>query len=488
MMGAATETSMETTGNQFKNLSKRMLQIAIPIAISGIVTQVQMLIDTAFLARYSFTTVTGIVMSGSDILSAVGNVFFPYLVGLSFLWSISTGVVILVSQRLGAKEPDKAKQYAMTAFKYNTMLSWLVYLFWLLFAGNIFSAMGVHQPILSLSLEYLRFISLELIFLGTSSTMGAALQGMGITRPEMFTGVIRSVLHVIFDFLFIFGNLGFPQWGIAGAGIASSLSGLIATILLGVIFFRAKNLSFRPDAKSILKAPFQDYKTVLRVGLPVGVEDMLWNFGNLILAYFLNLLSADAVGIYRLVFQIEITPIFFYTGLARAVITLVGNKSGERDTAGAKKVTLLGTAYTAAFCSIFTASFLLFPGVILSIFTPDAGLIQRAAPLLVITAFTMIPRAINIISGYGIRGYGDTMWMLATQIFGICFIVSLSYALMFTLGFGMYGMFMAMFADETLRGLINTIRFYRGERSIFYKGLPPAPAVSGTSMMTEEAA
>jgi Na+-driven multidrug efflux pump len=283
------------------------------------------------------------------------------------------------------------------------------------------------------------------------------------------------VLHIVLDYVLIFGNFGFPELGIAGAGIASSISGLVATLLLGVIFFRAKNLAFRPDAKAILRAPFGDYQKVMRVGLPVGVEDMLWNFGNLILAYFLNLLSVDAVGIYRLVFQIEITPIFFYTGLARAVITLVGNKSGERDTAGAKRVTLIGSGYTAAFCMLFTASFLLFPSAIISIFTPDAGLIQRSAPLLVITAFTMIPRSINIISGHGIRGYGDTLWMLATQIFGIVFIVSLSYTLMFPLGLGMTGMFLAMFADETVRGVINTVRFYHGETSLFYKGMP-APA------------
>jgi Na+-driven multidrug efflux pump len=88
---------------------------------------------------------------------------------------------------------------------------------------------------------------------------------------------------------------------------------------------------------------------------------------------------------------------------------------------------------------------------------------------LVITAFTMMPRAVNIISGNGIRGYGDTMWMLATQIFGIIFILSLSYILMFPVGLGIYGLFIGMFSDETLRGIINTIRFYRGETSIFHK-------------------
>lgn len=156
----------------------------------------------------------------------------------------------------------------------------------------------------------------------------------------------------------------------------------------------------------------------------------------------------------------------------------VGNKSGERDLAGARRVGLLGSLYTIACCLLFTVSFMAIPGPILAVFTPDADLVQKAAPLLMITAFTMMPRAVNIVSGHGVRGYGDTLWMLATQIFGIFFIIALSHALMFPLGFGMYGLFIAMFSDETVRGVINTIRICRGETSWFYKG----PVVAGTAM------
>jgi putative MATE family efflux protein len=454
----------------FRPISGRMFQIAIPIAISGLVTQAQMLIDTAFLARYTMILPGGTVLSGSDILSAVGNVFFPYIVGLSFLWSITTGTVILVSQRLGAKEPANAKRFALASLKFNMLLSLLVYIFWLLFAENVFTLLGVRQPILDLCLVYTRFISLELFYLGISTTVGAIFQGMGLTRPEMFVGILRSLLHVAFDYLLIFGHFGFPEMGVAGAGLASSLSGLIAACILLAVFFRMKNLPFKPGLKETLTASFNDYRTVLRVGLPVGVEDMLWNSGNLVLAYLLNILNQEAVGIYRLVYQIEVTPIFFYIGIARAVTTLVGNKTGARDLTSARHVGLIGSLFTAACCCLFSFSFLAFPKSILAIFTADPVLIEKSVPLLMITAITMIPRSVNIISGHAIRGYGDTLWMLATQIFGVIFIVSLTYVLMFPAGLGMVGMFLSMFADETLRGIINTVRFYHGEKSPFFKG------------------
>jgi putative MATE family efflux protein len=453
----------------FKPFSRQMFRIALPIALSGMIMQVQMLIDTAFLARYTTTLPDGSILSGSEILSAVGNVFFPYIVSIALIWSIGTGIVVLVSQFLGAGKPEKARVFALSGLKYNTLLSWLVYIFWLLFADKVFTALGVHQSIRILSMEYISFLSLELIYLGMSTSINSIFQGTANTKPEMFAGIFRSLLHILLDYIFIFGHFGFPELGVAGAGIASSLSGLASTLIMLAIFMKSRILPFKVDFKSLVIAPFRPYLTVLKVGLPVGVEDMLWNFGNLILAYFLNLLSAEAVGIYRLVYQIEITPIFFYFGLARAVTTMVGQRTGERDLPAARESGLIGTFYTIIFCLIFTGSFAIFPRQIISIFTPDTHLIEKAAPFLIITAFTMIPRAVNIISGNGIRGYGDTMWMLITQIFGIVFIISLSYVLMFPLGLGMYGLFIGMFSDESLRGIINTIRFYKGEPSIFHK-------------------
>jgi putative MATE family efflux protein len=460
----------------FKPFSKQMFRIALPIALSGIIMQLQMLIDTAFLARYT-TTINGNALSGSDILSAVGNVFFPYMVTISFIWALGTGVVVLVSQHLGANNPDQARTVGNVAIKYNTLLSWIGFAFWFFFAKKVFTLMGVQEPILTLSLQYITFISIELLYMGASTSVNAIFQGTGNTRPEMYAGVFRSVLHIVLDYILIFGNFGFPELGVAGAGIASTTSGFISTILMIIIFAKSKEMPFKFNMKSILLAPIKPYFKLLRTALPASLEEMLWNFGNLVLAYFLNLLSTEAVGVYRLVYQIEITPCFFYLGIARAVTTLVGQRTGARDLAAARESALIGTFYSICSCVLFTAAFILIPKTILSIFTPDVQLIDKAAPLLIITAFTMIPRAVNIVSGNGIRGYGDTMWMLVTQIFGIVFLLTLSYILMFPVGLGIYGLFIGMFSDELIRCIINTIRFYRAETSLFHK----APLITETA-------
>ncbi len=452
-------------------LRKQLFAIAIPIAISGLAGQAQMLIDSAFIGHYSMTLADGTLLTGSDFFSALGNVFFPYIMSINFVWSLTMGTVVLVSQRLGAGKPADALRYAEASIKFMPILGILLYVIWLFIGEPVLRLMGVREPILGIGMTYLRTMSIELLVIGLAVGMGSVLDGQGITRPEMIMGIVRSLINVLLDWILIFGKFGFPEMGVAGAGLATSLSAIITTACFMVYFFRVRGTSIKPSLRGILRAPLRDFIPVAKIGLPTSAEGSLWNLGNLIIAVMLNALSPQAVGVFRLVTQVQITPIFFYGGLSRAVTILVGNRTGERRIPEAMKTALGGTLYTLMICVFFSALFIAVPAPILAIFNKDPAYIALTVPFLLIAAFTMFPQSFNVVSGAGIRGYGDTRWMLATQIFGVVFVVGAAWLLMFPLGLKLYGLFFALLADETIRGIVNTIRFYRGEGSIFHK--PP---------------
>jgi Na+-driven multidrug efflux pump len=83
-----------------------------------------------------------------------------------------------------------------------------------------------------------------------------------------------------------------------------------------------------------------------------------------------------------------------------------------------------------------------------------------AAPILLVSCLTFLPRSVNFMAGSGIRGLGNTAWMFWTQVFGTVFIVSLGRLLIFAAGLGVKGLFIAMLADEGVRSLVNSIRFF----------------------------
>lgn len=434
-----------------KQKRKQIFTIAFPIMISSIVMQVQVLTDSMFLGRVD-----------TDFFAAVGNAFFPFFLFQVFLLTIPTGTAVLIAQRIGANKAEDGKRFAESSYKFNTLLAVVMFFVWFFFAKQIFIFMGVEDPILTYSVTYMRFLAFTLLALGVHSTSQGILYGIGMTKPLMYIGILRSLLNILLDWIFIFGKFGVPAMGIQGAALGTVLSDFVGMPILFTIILLSKKQPFKIEIFSIIKSKWKDYKEVIRIGLPSGLEDVIWSLGNLTIVLFLNKLGQVETGIYNLIMRIELTPFFLYIGFAKAAQTLVGNRIGEQDHKGAIKDGLACLKYTLYTGAIFLVLFLTIPDRILGLFTKDAGYIKTVVPFLMLAAAYLIPKAMNITIGHSIRGYGDTKWMLYTQIFGTVFQISLSYIFIFTLNFGIFGFFYVLIIDETFRAMVNTVRFLKG--------------------------
>jgi Na+-driven multidrug efflux pump len=201
------------------------------------------------------------------------------------------------------------------------------------------------------------------------------------------------------------------------------------------------------------------------MGVPTSLEDLLWNLGNLMLISFLNALDPLATAVYSLVFTIEILPIVVFMSLGQTTTVLAGRAKGSGDLGLARQAALKAQWAAWATSAAIALLFLSVPRAIVGIFTSDAALAARTAPILLVSCFTLFPRSVNFMAGSGIRGLGDTRWMLMTQIGGTIFIVCLGRVLIFTPSLGVIGLFLAMLADEGLRSIVNGSRFFANLRS-----------------------
>lgn len=432
---------------------KKIITLAIPIMINGIVQQFQILTDSAFLGHLD-----------SNFFAAVGNVFFPFFLCMGQLWAIPTGATILIAQSVGAGNPQKGKSIAEASFKFNTLISVAFFLIWFFLPKPILIAMGVQEPILSPALTYVQILSFLLITMGIDVTACAVMNGVGISKPLMYIGIIRSVLNILLDWIMIYGKFGFPAMGIGGAALATVLSNLVGIPVILYIVFKAGHLPFKLSFRATLNAPWKNFLPSIKLGLPSAGEDLLWHSANLVLVRMLNTIGFAGAGIYTIIMQIESTPVFLYIGIAKAAQTLVGNRTGERNIPLAIRDGLQCLRYTLYLSFLFVLLFLIFPVPILHLFTEDTLLVNTSAPFLMIAGLYLLPKSINITIGHGIRGYGDTRWMLYTQIFGFAFIISTAAFTIFNLKLGILGLFLAIASDETIRGIINFCRFIRGER------------------------
>ena len=198
---------------------------------------------------------------------------------------------------------------SQAAFFYFSLLSTGLFLLWFFGADQIFSLFGVSGEVRQYSSAYVRILSVYLIFFGIENAAASILQGVGATRPIMVSGVFRSVCNIFLDWLLIFGKWGFPALGLVGAALATVISNLLGVGLLFYSLFLRGNLPFRLSAKALFKPGWGLFQETARVGIPSGLEILLYQSGQLVLVRLLNEIDAMAIGIYTLVTSLQALPV-----------------------------------------------------------------------------------------------------------------------------------------------------------------------------------
>ncbi len=433
-----------------KEYLKKILTIAIPIMLSNLISQLQMLIDRVFIGRLSL-----------DCMSAVGNASTPMWTTMSTIFALTTGATILVSQAYGANDLDRAGKLMAALFKYNNVLGFILFLFWLLCPQVAFHLMGVDESIIGMSIDYARYFSPIFIMMGIGASVSCMLEVSQKTQIMIWYGVSRSVTNVILDYVMIFGKFGFPRMEVKGAALATTIAELIGDLIILIYVLAAKDLVLRPSFAQILKAKFRPYIETIRYGTPAACEDFAWNLGNLYLLAMLNKVSVEAAGIHSIVFGVELIAVVLVGSIGTATLTLSGFETGKKNIKGVWDVVLNSAILSWGISAFNLLVFMIFPQQILGLFTTDTTVLATAGLYLFIVGVDLFPKGGNIIYGSGIKGYGEPSWMLKTQLFGTLFVIVASSIAVMVFHMGILEIFIIVVIDETLRFILNSRKLKR---------------------------
>lgn len=430
---------------------KKLLRIFIPIMLSNVISQVQMLIDRIFLGRL-------------DVLymSAVGNATAPVWTTMSFIFALSTGASILISQSVGAEKKEEGKEYAAALIKFHNVIPVLMFLFWTFASPFVFKLMGVGENVMDLCVSYTRIYAPVFLILGLGAGYSVVFQTSNYTKPLVTYGILRSVINIILDYILIFGKFGFPRMEIRGAALGTTIAEYIgAFYLLYVTVTKKDKFMTSPSLKQIITAKASKYFKSVKLGINTAFEDLLWNMGNLLIIRILNTIDERAAGIYTMVFTVEVLFVVVIGALGAGTMTVTGEATGAKDIKLYRKVVgtaMLWSCIMAAIALVFVS---IFPRATLSLFTKDKEVIEMSVIFIILVMVNLFGKSGNIIIGNGIRGSGDTRWMLFTQIFGTVNVVGMAALFVFVFKWGMLGVFLAVIVDEAVRAAINSIKFLR---------------------------
>lgn len=428
----------------YKEYVRRLLYIAIPIILSNLISELQMMIDRIFLGRVN-----------SLYMSAIGNVNSPIWTTMSFCFSLVVGASIMISQGVGAGNTEKTEEYAAAMLKWNNVIPILLFFFWSFCAEKVYTIMGVSENVMPMCLEYTRYFAPIFLVIGLEASSTVIMQTSNYTKPLIYYGIVRAGTNMLLDYILIFGKFGFPAMGIKGAAIATTIAEYAGCLYALYIFVTSKKLPTRPRLSSVWKARFKPFFVSARLGVNTALEDFAWNFGNLMLIKILNSINEMAAGIYSIIFGIEVIVVVVVGAIGNGTMTLTGEATGKKDLKQYKGVCVIAYGLCVMLALVVLIICLVVPSQIIGLFTTDKGIITSSGIYLILMCINLYAKSANIIIGNGIRGSGDTKWMFFTQIFGTFFIIGCASVFVYVLHLGITGVFLAIIVDEIVRAGIN---------------------------------
>ena len=431
---------------EFIQKSKKIFKIALPVMVQNLVAYLFISTDMAFIARYK-----------PEGLSALSSVTAPYFVLLSFMFAVGQGVTVLVSKAIGGKKRELGSRVAENAIFMMQIFSFIYFFFWSLAGKRVVELMGAKGEVLAIGSEYISILAFIFLTMGTGIAVSATFNGLGRTLYVMIISISKLMLNIFLNWLLIFGNLGFPELGVAGSAMGTVISEILGNIALFTILLNSSKLNVR--IMGILRPSIKIIKRIVRVGVPVGIEYIMWSTGNALLIMILNSINSMAAGYFGVLNTLTNLSANIYNGICVAALVMVAKAAGEKNREEIMSVSKITMGYALAICFIIGGVFAAIPEGIISIFAKNGENVSYLAGLLFIVFMISIPKAVNIMGGGYIRGGGNTKWMMYTQFFGVIVHIPTAWFLAIFLKMGLTGILLAVFLDELLRGVVNYGKF-----------------------------
>jgi MATE family multidrug resistance protein len=439
-----------TKGKNHSAEIRRTMHLATPVIIGQLAVFSMNFVDTVMAGRLPEKE---IALAALGIGGAVWSSMLMFVLGT--LMVVQPSVAQLDGAQMKSEAASQTRQALWIALVLGVPFWGLCY-----FSEPLLTWFRIDPVIVPQAASYLRAVSwgapgLSLVFL-----LRFFSEGTGNTWPTMFYGVAGALLNIPLNYVMMFGKLGFPALGTVGCGYATSIVIWLQFLLLAL--YIAMHRHYQPFAlmSHLEKPDWQKIWSLLKVGLPIAVaifvEGSLFVGAALLIGRLGPVPAAShliAINFSALMFMIPI-------GLSSAVSIRVGNAIGRKDMEAARYAGLIGILIILGFQTVSFTGMLLFPELIVSIYTDDPVVAPLAVSLLFYAAIFQYPDGLQMVAAGTLRGYKDTRMPMLYMVISFWIVgMTLGYNLTFGQGMGPAGMWVGMIAGLTVAAGLMLLRF-----------------------------
>lgn len=386
------------------SLWDKIIVFALPLALTGVMQQLLNAADVLTLGQFV----------GKNAMAAVGNNISMVGLIVSLMMGLSLGANVVIAQNIGANRIDRAHSAVSTAF----ILAGICGIFFCVLAeflvAPIFYFLDVPKSVVDMAETYLRIFLLGLPAISFYNFQAAIFRSKGDTRTPLIALAAASGVNIILNLLFV---LQF-DWGVAGVAAATVLANVVSAIILFRELLKADGvIKLHLNALLVDK---EELFEIVRIGLPAGIQGMVFSLSNLLIQAAINSLGADAMAASAAAFTIEINVFCFVNGFGQAATTFVGQNYGAGNLPRCKRATWVSMGLSALFIQTLCLVILIFAEDVLSMFNEDPEVIRLGViRLWYIVAPEMINVAMEGLSG-ALRGYGISLTPAIITLICVC--------------------------------------------------------------------
>lgn len=385
-------------------LLMKILVFSLPLAASSVLQQLFNSVDVAVVGHFASSQALAAVGSNGPVISLLINLFL----------GVSMGANVIISNHIGQNDEEGIQKAVSTAFTTAIVSGLILMCLGVAAAKPILTIMGTPDDVLTLAATYLRIYFLGIPFFLIFNFGAAILRSMGDTKRPLYILVIAGIVNTVLNLFFVI----VLKMSVAGVAVATGIANLVSALLIIRLLCKEK-APFRLHLNKI-GVVWSELKRMLMIGIPAGLQGMIFSFSNVLLQTAINGYGSDAIAGSAAALNFEYYCYFVIAAFNGAAISFIGQNYGAGNKERVKRIYWICLTLSVVCCGALNELFVWQHSFFLSFFSNDPNVQAYGATRMdIVLAWQFIASSYEI-SASSLRGMGKSMLPTILTVFGTC--------------------------------------------------------------------
>lgn len=426
---------------------KDLAKLLLPLIVEQLLAVLVGMADVVMVAAVGETAVSGVSLVDSISILII-----------QMLAALATGGSVVCAQYIGKKQPENACEAAGQLILVTTMVSVVIAVIALIGNRHLLAIIfgKVENSVMENAQIYFWLSALSYPFLAVYNSCAALYRAMGNSKVSMYASLVMNAINIAGNAICVFGL----HMGVEGVGIPTLVSRAFAAILMLFLIQRPQNV-IRIRNLQELRFNGRMIKDILKVGVPNGMENTMFQFGKLFLQSLVSSLGTVAIASYAVASNLVTFEYLVGNAIGLGIITIVGQCVGagewEQAKQYTKKLVLVNYAALVVICSLM----ILFRNQVVGIYNLSPEATRTSAEMLFAHSLAMVVWPLAFTIPYSLRASFDAPFTMYVSVASMwIFRIASAYFFVKVLNLGVMGVWYGMYIDWVFRGLLFVNRFH----------------------------